>query len=121
MIEGVVITPLHQIFDERGKVMHMLRKDSPIFSEFGEIYFESSECEISGERYLILRISVVELDVLLIVYIISISDPIITVSHSKDWGLICIPLAKLIKYKIKNGIVISSFFMIFFIKYTKIY
>ena len=39
MIEGVVITPLHQIFDERGKVMHMLRKDSPVFSEFGEIYF----------------------------------------------------------------------------------
>jgi dTDP-4-dehydrorhamnose 3,5-epimerase len=39
MIEGVVITPLCQIFDERGKVMHMLRKDSPNFSEFGEIYF----------------------------------------------------------------------------------
>jgi len=39
MIEGVAITPLRQIFDERGKVMHMLRKDSPIFSEFGEIYF----------------------------------------------------------------------------------
>jgi len=39
MIEGVIISPLRQIFDERGKVMHMLRKDSPIFSEFGEIYF----------------------------------------------------------------------------------
>ena len=39
MIEGVVITPLQQIFDERGKVMHMLRKDSPVFKEFGEIYF----------------------------------------------------------------------------------
>jgi dTDP-4-dehydrorhamnose 3,5-epimerase len=39
MIEGVEITPLRQIFDERGKVMHMLRKDSPVFSEFGEIYF----------------------------------------------------------------------------------
>ena len=39
MIEGVVITPLRQIFDERGKVMHMMRKDSPVFSEFGEIYF----------------------------------------------------------------------------------
>ena len=39
MIEGVVITPLRQFFDERGKVMHMLRKDSPVFSEFGEIYF----------------------------------------------------------------------------------
>ncbi len=39
MIEGVLITPLKQIFDERGKVMHMLRADSPTFSGFGEIYF----------------------------------------------------------------------------------
>ena len=39
MIEGVALTPLRQIFDERGKVMHMLRKDSDIFSKFGEIYF----------------------------------------------------------------------------------
>jgi dTDP-4-dehydrorhamnose 3,5-epimerase len=39
MIEGVVVTPLRQIFDERGKVMHMLREDSPVFSRFGEIYF----------------------------------------------------------------------------------
>ena len=31
MIEGVILTPLKQIFDERGKVMHMLRKDSPYF------------------------------------------------------------------------------------------
>ena len=39
MIEGVTLTPLGQIFDERGKVMHMLREDSSIFSGFGEIYF----------------------------------------------------------------------------------
>jgi len=39
MIDGVVLTPLRQFFDERGKVMHMLRSDSPIFSKFGEIYF----------------------------------------------------------------------------------
>lgn len=39
MIDGVVLTPLRQIFDERGKVMHMLREDAPIFSRFGEIYF----------------------------------------------------------------------------------
>ena len=39
MIEGVVITPLRQIFDERGKAMHMLRNDSTVFSELGEIYF----------------------------------------------------------------------------------
>lgn len=39
MIEGVVITPLQQIIDERGKIMHMLRSDSPGFQQFGEIYF----------------------------------------------------------------------------------
>ena len=39
MIDGVIVTPLRQIFDERGKVMHMLREDSPLFSRFGEIYF----------------------------------------------------------------------------------
>jgi len=39
MIEGVSLTPLKQIFDERGKVMHMLRNDSSQFSKFGEIYF----------------------------------------------------------------------------------
>jgi len=39
MIHGVTVTPLKQIFDERGKVMHMLREDSPMFTRFGEIYF----------------------------------------------------------------------------------
>lgn len=39
MIEGVMVTPLRQISDERGKVMHMLRRDWDIFNEFGEIYF----------------------------------------------------------------------------------
>lgn len=39
MIEGVTVTPLRQIFDERGRVMHMLREDSPAFERFGEIYF----------------------------------------------------------------------------------
>lgn len=39
MIEGVQLTPLLQICDERGKVMHMLRADDPRFERFGEIYF----------------------------------------------------------------------------------
>ena len=39
MIEGVRITPLRQIPDERGTVMHMLREDAPHFERFGEIYF----------------------------------------------------------------------------------
>lgn len=39
MIEGVVIKPLNQFDDERGKVMHMLRSDSELFERFGEVYF----------------------------------------------------------------------------------
>lgn len=39
MIDGVKITPLKQIVDERGKIMHMLRNDADHFTEFGEIYF----------------------------------------------------------------------------------
>lgn len=39
MIDGVRIQPLRQIPDERGKIMHMLRRDDPWFQQFGEIYF----------------------------------------------------------------------------------
>ena len=39
MIDGVKITPLKQILDERGKVMHMMKSTDSVFSEFGEIYF----------------------------------------------------------------------------------
>jgi dTDP-4-dehydrorhamnose 3,5-epimerase len=42
MIDGVNVTPLRQIHDERGKVMHMLRCDSAIFENFGEIYFSTA-------------------------------------------------------------------------------
>lgn len=40
-INDVTITPLKIISDERGKVMHMLRNDSKIFTNFGEIYFST--------------------------------------------------------------------------------
>lgn len=39
MIDGVKITQLKQILDERGKIMHMLRSDAENFNGFGEIYF----------------------------------------------------------------------------------
>jgi dTDP-4-dehydrorhamnose 3,5-epimerase len=39
LIEGVKITPLKIIPDERGAIFHMLRSDDPIFEKFGEIYF----------------------------------------------------------------------------------
>lgn len=38
-IEGVVVTPLKRIPDERGAILHMLRDDSTLFERFGEIYF----------------------------------------------------------------------------------
>ncbi len=38
-IEGVHVTPLRRIPDERGAILHMLRADSEHFESFGEIYF----------------------------------------------------------------------------------
>ena len=42
MIEGLVITPLRKIPDERGSIMHMLRADASHFIKFGEIYFSTA-------------------------------------------------------------------------------
>ncbi len=39
MIDGVVIHPLRQIPDERGRVMHMLKATDAHFQGFGEVYF----------------------------------------------------------------------------------
>jgi len=38
-IDGVIVTELRQIGDERGAVLHMLRCDAPEFVRFGECYF----------------------------------------------------------------------------------
>jgi len=39
VIDGVIITPLKQIHDERGAVYHMLRSDAAHYHGFGELYF----------------------------------------------------------------------------------
>ena len=41
MIEGVKITSLKRIDDERGSVLTMLRSDFSVFKSFGEIYFST--------------------------------------------------------------------------------
>jgi len=41
MIEGVRVIPLARIPDERGTILHMLRRTDPHFIEFGEIYFST--------------------------------------------------------------------------------
>lgn len=39
IIQGVTLTELRQIGDERGAVLHMMRCDAPEFTRFGECYF----------------------------------------------------------------------------------
>lgn len=46
MVEGVFVEKLKKIEDSRGKVMHMLRCDSPLFITFGEVYFSTVNCGI---------------------------------------------------------------------------
>ena len=41
VIDGVQVVPLRRIPDERGTVLHMLRRTDPHFIEFGEIYFST--------------------------------------------------------------------------------
>ena len=38
-IDGVLVTALRQITDERGAVLHHMRCDAPEFTAFGECYF----------------------------------------------------------------------------------
>ena len=41
VIDGVQVVPLRRIPDERGTVLHMLKRTDPHFKEFGEIYFST--------------------------------------------------------------------------------
>jgi dTDP-4-dehydrorhamnose 3,5-epimerase len=41
LIEGVRVLPLRRIPDERGTILHLLRRTDPHFTEFGEIYFST--------------------------------------------------------------------------------
>lgn len=42
-IEGVKVTRLKKIVDERGMIMHMLKRTDETFTEFGEIYFSCGQ------------------------------------------------------------------------------
>lgn len=46
MIDGVKITQLKVIPDERGTIFHMLRNDDKVFESFGEIYFSKVYPEV---------------------------------------------------------------------------
>jgi dTDP-4-dehydrorhamnose 3,5-epimerase len=40
-MEGVLLTPLKQIYHPKGDIFHGLKKSDPGFSDFGEAYFSS--------------------------------------------------------------------------------
>lgn len=39
-IEGVIVTPLKQIYNPRGDVWHAMKCSDPGFDGFGEAYFQ---------------------------------------------------------------------------------
>ena len=41
LIEGVIVTPLKQIFHPKGNIFHGLKKSDPGYTEFGEAYFST--------------------------------------------------------------------------------
>lgn len=41
MIEGVLITPLKQIYHPKGNVFHGIKRSDPGFISFGEVYFST--------------------------------------------------------------------------------
>ena len=52
IINGLVITPLKQIKDDRGAVFHVMKNDSDTFYTFGEAYFSKiNKNVIKGWKY----------------------------------------------------------------------
>jgi len=52
LIEGVVVTNLRQIEDERGAVFHVLKNTDPHFNKFGEVYISKVNLNvIKGWKY----------------------------------------------------------------------
>ena len=52
LIEGVIVTSLRQIEDERGAVFHVLKNTDPCFSKFGEVYISKVNVGvIKGWKY----------------------------------------------------------------------
>ena len=86
MIDGVILTPLRQIFDERGKVMHMLREDSPVFSKFGEIYFSCTHPGVVKawhlHKYMTLNYAVIHGEIKFVLY-----DNVHRRGQHKKWAL----------------------------------
>ena len=48
-MDGIILTPLKQVFNPKGDVLHALKKTDDGFSDFGEAYFSKINCgQIKG-------------------------------------------------------------------------
>ena len=72
MIKDVVVKSLRKIVDERGCIMHMLKKTDPEFEKFGEIYFSTAyPCVIKGwhvHKEMALNYAVIKGDIKLVLF-----------------------------------------------------
>lgn len=61
MIDGLRLTPLREIPDERGIVRHMLRATDPAFAGFGEVYFSTVKSGMvkAWKRHRVMTLNVV--------------------------------------------------------------
>jgi dTDP-4-dehydrorhamnose 3,5-epimerase len=41
VIDGVLITPLREIDNPKGNILHVIKRDDPGYIEFGEVYFST--------------------------------------------------------------------------------
>ena len=46
MLEGVSLTPLNEIFNEKGNIFHALKATDETFVSFGEAYFSNVNCGV---------------------------------------------------------------------------
>jgi dTDP-4-dehydrorhamnose 3,5-epimerase len=43
IIDDVIITPLRKIYNPKGDILHIIKKNDPGYIEFGEVYFSTIE------------------------------------------------------------------------------
>jgi dTDP-4-dehydrorhamnose 3,5-epimerase len=41
IIDGVIITPLKEIYNSKGNILHIIKMDDPGYVTFGEVYFST--------------------------------------------------------------------------------
>jgi dTDP-4-dehydrorhamnose 3,5-epimerase len=61
VIDGVLVTPLKEIFNPKGNILHVIKKDDPGYVEFGEVYFSTIQYRLikAWKRHLRMTLNLV--------------------------------------------------------------